>query len=269
MDEYIENLKEKYHLHEFEECISIIEDDIQTALEEKQISSQQKNCAFLLETLGKSLVTTREIIVLCSNGLPDGALSLARNLCEQFIITAFIEGNKNNKSFDNMLLKYFDDYKVRRLKDLIIQYPEHQAEFEAELDKIKEKYSISKNLKDYWWSGKNSFTDIFVEVQNNTDIPNLVLNIRDLYKEACNTLHASYLGNTTRLGRTSSAIEMGPWEKGQEKSLYVCAVSLICTMSYTYDALDINEAKTNRVNKILNELCVFYWTILKEQIENE
>ena len=270
MDEYIKYLKDKYCLYEFEECVTKIEKDIETALEEKQVSNQPSNCAFLLETLGKSLVTTREIIVLCSNGLPDGALSLARNLCEQFIITVFIEGNKNNESFDKMLSMYFDDYEVRKLKNLVIQYPEHQDEFEAELEKIKGKYSISnKTLNDYWWSGKKTFRDIFDEVCKKTDLPNLLLNVNELYKEACNTLHASYFGNTTRLGRTSSAIEMGPWENGQEKSLYVCAVSLICTVSYTYDALEINESKMNCINKKLNELGAFYMTILNKQIEKE
>ena len=43
----------------------------------------------VLFSAGKSIVTLREILTLCYHGYPDGALSLSRNLYEQFIILYF------------------------------------------------------------------------------------------------------------------------------------------------------------------------------------
>ena len=45
----------------------------------------------ILNCTGKSLLTLCELILLCKNGFPDGALGLARNLFEQFIIISVFE----------------------------------------------------------------------------------------------------------------------------------------------------------------------------------
>ena len=70
----------------------------------------------VLNCTGKSLLTLRELILLCKNGFPDGALGLARNLFEQFIIISVFEaqceGVDRDRMVDIMLIIMCKDIKI-------------------------------------------------------------------------------------------------------------------------------------------------------------
>ncbi len=70
-------------------------------------------CPFLL-TLGK--VANFSVLY---PGYPDGALSLSRNLYEQFIVLAFFEHEKSNANFGQYVEQYFLDYDIRNYKSHI------------------------------------------------------------------------------------------------------------------------------------------------------
>ena len=86
-----EMIKVKYKLCELEQILLEIETVVQDAIQRDNIKTDNDNLNFLLYTLGKSIVTIREIIILCWAGYPDGALSLSS--CCGTIIRATREVN--------------------------------------------------------------------------------------------------------------------------------------------------------------------------------
>ena len=148
-----DNLVEKYKLNDLENIISEIENTICKEIEEKDIQEAMDNINFLLYTIGKSIVTLREIIILCREGFPDGALALARNLFEQFVHVLYIEQREGSESFDSLLEKYYVNYNVQRTKALMFAAVNIDNSFEQsrlcqdELNEIRKKYGV-KNLID-------------------------------------------------------------------------------------------------------------------------
>ena len=95
----------KWRLDDFMKIIDIFEEDFADKVHHK-VSVGQNYKNILLHIVGKSMVTTKEILTLCAHGYPDGALSLGRNLYEQMIITSFFEIHKKDNDFQ----KYVDDF---------------------------------------------------------------------------------------------------------------------------------------------------------------
>ena len=149
-----EMIKAKYKLCELEKILLEIETVVQNAIQRVNVKTANDNLNFLLYTLGKSIVTTREILILCWAGYPDGALSLSRNIFEQFVHVAYIEGQEKSEELDLLLEKYNADYNYQRLKNLkweaeyISQNTENEARYQSEIDAIKHKYHV-KNSTDY------------------------------------------------------------------------------------------------------------------------
>lgn len=81
---------DKWKLEELDriiiECNNFFADMIQI----KRVPIDKKFENIVINTSGKSLLTLRETVILCSAGYPDGALNLSRNLYEQFIIMSFL-----------------------------------------------------------------------------------------------------------------------------------------------------------------------------------
>lgn len=102
-----EMIKAKYKLCELEEILQEIENVVQNAIQRENIKTANDNLNFLLHTLGKSIVTIREIIILCRAGYPDGALSLSRNIFEQFVHVAYIEGQEKSEELDLLFVADF------------------------------------------------------------------------------------------------------------------------------------------------------------------
>ena len=165
-----EMIKVKYKLCELEEIMQEIENVVQNAIQRENIKTANDNLNFLLYTLGKSIVTIREIVLLCWAGYPDGALSLSRNIFEQFVHVAYIEGHEKSEELDSLLEKYNADYNYQRLKNLkweaeyISQNTEKVIRYQNEIDAIKQKYHVKNRLKDYWWAGLNSFSNMCEKV---------------------------------------------------------------------------------------------------------
>ncbi|MFR4352634.1 MAG: DUF5677 domain-containing protein [Roseburia sp.] len=109
--------------------------------------------------MGKSFVSTREIILLCWSGFPDGALSLARNVYEQLIITLYIEKHSGQASLTDILHRYNEDYSYQRAKCLKYeaQYLSKDKDkidgYQNTIDEIKTQNNL-KSIKDYWWASE-------------------------------------------------------------------------------------------------------------------
>lgn len=109
----------KWRLEELDQHIIHFNDYIANAVTEAQMEFTYSYINIVLTTVGKSLTTLREILFLSSAGYPDGALSLSRNLYEQFIVLAFFEHEKSNANFGQYVEQYFLDYDIRNYKSHI------------------------------------------------------------------------------------------------------------------------------------------------------
>lgn len=264
-----EMIKEKYKLCELEEILQEIETVVQNAIQRKNIKTAKDNANFLLYTLGKSIVTTREIIILCWAGYPDGALSLSRNIFEQFIHVAYIEGQEKLEGLDLLLEKYNADYNYQRLKNLkweaeyVSQNTEKAARYQRKIDAIKQKYHVKNRLKDYWWAGLNSFSNMCDQVViQSGNLKVWIRNMQLIYKRACLALHSSCMGNKIRLGSNLADIDVGPWDKGQEVPLFLASSGLVFIATAVYKVL--NEDYGDVQSKI-EALVHCYWDILNEK----
>ena len=104
----------KFRIDELEECLDLIEDEISDKINHGHYKQEESYMNLVLNCTGKSLLTLRELILLCKNGFPDGALGLARNLFEQFIIISVFEAQCEGVDRDRMVEKYYADYNVQR-----------------------------------------------------------------------------------------------------------------------------------------------------------
>lgn len=256
-----------YKLPELEEILKKCEDDIYDRINELKIKEGEDEVNFLLHTIGKSFVSTREVMALCLNGFPDGALSISRNIYEQFIITYYIEARIDSEDDCDLLKKYNEDYSYQRAKALkyeamyITKNNKNEEKYRTIINEIKKRYGIH-NMKDYWWAKKDgaNFNDLCEFVANhNKDMEHLLRSMHLLYKRACLALHASSMGNMIRLGSDNSGVDMGPWEKGQENSLFLTTASLVYIIASTYAVLEIDVTE---VKESLNDLIIYYNSLL-------
>lgn len=264
-----EMIKAKYKLCELEEILQEIENVVQNAIQRENIKTANDNLNFLLYTLGKSIVTIREIIILCWAGYPDGALSLSRNIFEQFVHVAYIEGQEKSEELDLLLEKYNADYNYQRLKNLkweaeyVSSNTEKEAQYQNEINAIKQKYHVKNRLNDYWWAGLNSFSNMCDQVViQSGNLKVWIRNMQLIYKRACLALHSSCMGNKIRLGSNLADIDTGPWDKGQEVSLFLASSGLVFIVSAVYKELNENYKD---IQSKLEVLVCYYWDILKEK----
>ena len=162
IDYYKENI-EKWRLEELLTAINTFEEEFSTAVNQKGLNEENYQ-TILVNICGKTLVTSREVITLCANGYPDGALSLARNVFEQMIIVAFFEQRKDNSDFIEIVDKYFKNYTIQRNRILEdICGLQNDCKKRREYSKKIKEFKVDNNIKvltDYWWSGYASFSKL-------------------------------------------------------------------------------------------------------------
>ena len=283
-EEFQEQLKELnaqsvlakyYRLDELNQIICDCEDEIEVYIKSNNIKTVSDNTNYLLETLGKCFVSIREIIALCKNGFPDGALSIARNVYEQFIITTFVESKTTDSDFNALLERYDDDYDLQRAKALkyeaqyVLKDSVEQGKQKAIIDGIKQKHGVNGNPRDYWWAreGNGDFSSLCeYVVKHKKGEEMLIHTMRLMYKRACMALHASNIGNKLRLGSNSNAIEMGPWVTGQESSLFLSSASLRYIL---LEALPLWKIEANDIITKLEELILFYDELMRKEATND
>ena len=88
----------KWRLEELDTLIDEFDSNLAGAVKKLELKESNDYQNLVLRVAGKSIVTFREILTLSAYGYPDGALSLARNLYEQFITLYFFEGYDNPES---------------------------------------------------------------------------------------------------------------------------------------------------------------------------
>ena len=260
--EYITLAIEKWKLNDFMEIIDRFEDVLADTTHHK-IYVGNNYQTLLLHLAGKSILTSREIITLCALGYPDGALSLGRNLYEQMIIVAFFEMHKGDADFHNYVDDFFLSYEVQRnkcLRDVAKYIPDDNIDnLNNEYEELKNR-TIHKIKGDYWWSGCNSFTDLISHVmqEQTEEKAKRFLGVHYArYKRACVSLHASCMGNSSRIGHYEGfeVVDTSSSMCGQSSPLVYSAISLISIIGFVCACFQIDSEK---YIKPLNELAIYY-----------
>ena len=227
----------RWKLPELWSVVSDFEDEIAKKVHHNLINEADYP-NILFHAASKTIITMREIIILCGNGYPNGALSLARNIYEQFIICTFLYQHKDDSNFPTIVRNYHLSYDFKRNNAL-----QYEAEFctkdTVELSRLKtEKNSLVASVapyntkKDYWWAGKNSFRELVDSVIDNETDESFIVFLHQLYlfyQRACASIHAGALGNEALLGIDEELIgtDTRPQIAGHDFPLYYATNSFI------------------------------------------
>lgn len=255
----------KWKLDDLGEIVDSAESYVLDSMSNQHMKTTTDYLNILLFSFGKSVSTMREIICLSTFGFPDGALSLARNLYEQFVIVSFFELHYEDNDFQNYVDDYFIDYKIQNNRALRYEaaYFENEEELKALANAMQGAKAASHHKitnQDFWWTGKGSLANVVEELQrseSNSVIKTFLARLHFAYKRACAAIHASCLGNTLRLGVDSNfvGIDNSPKTEGHKLPLYLATCSFILILNATCKRLGLND---KYMNKELNSLAAFY-----------
>lgn len=227
-----------------------------------------KNLLFFMA--GKTIVTMKEIICLIQCGYPDGALSLARNIYEQFILAAFFEIHKKDKDFQEYVDDFWIDYEIQRNK--ILKYEAESIQMnlaektrlEQEIVKLRKTAHHQAYKSNYWWAGKHTFKDLADEVINSQrdDIYKKFVAMNHLiYKRASLTLHVSCAGNMLRLGNEAEfvGIDNRPHQDGHVVPLLLATQSFLFVIATVCEEFEIDA---HDLRERLLDLLIYYNNML-------
>ena len=102
----MDNLIKKWKLNELVHIVDELDSTICDTINKSNLKFSHNYKSLLFFMAGKSVVTMKEILCLVQCGYPEGALSLARNLYEQFVIAEFFHSHKADGNFQD----YIDDF---------------------------------------------------------------------------------------------------------------------------------------------------------------
>lgn len=260
------NYNDKWKLQYLYITIKEFNDEIGNTVNLIGINENNDYTNLILQTTQKSIITMMEIINLCSLGFPDGALSLARNLFEQFVIICFFEHNKESADFNNIIHDYYLDAKLKQDKLQVFVYENFGDNnncleiCQKNIEKCKNELANKKVKGDYWWSGYQSFSGLLDCVLSNIkddSVKNLIQELHFGYKRACISLHSSCLGNILRLGKETdlSIIDTSPTELGLGLPLWF---SISCFIMIAGVAGKTIKMSSEKYLERLNDLAFFY-----------
>lgn len=250
---------------EFDSCICDKTDELQLKL-----THDYRTILFFMA--GKTVITMKEVICLVQFGYPDGALSLARNLYEQFVVVSFFENHKQDPDFQDYIDDFFDDYEIQRNRLL-----KFEAEFVQMDAVVKQKIEQGinrirtlahhKGKGDYWWAGKNSFRDLAEEMidrQSTSDYKKFVALNHMMYMRACTSLHVSCAGNILRIGDAADfvGVDNRQRENGYELPLLLTVGSFLYVVGVVCEEFGLDGADWN---VRLNDLLIYYNTFLEDK----
>lgn len=261
---------EKWKLNELVQVVDEFENTMCDKANESKLKYSQDYKTLLFFMAGKSVVTTKEVLCLVQCGYPEGALSLARNLYEQFVIAEFFHTRKADSNFQNYIDDFFADYEIQRNK--LLAFSAEYVESDNAAKQRAEQYvheiranSHSKKKGDYWWADKKTFYDMVIDLiksQTNPAFKKFMARYHTIYKRACVSLHANCAGNILRLGDNPefSGIDNRPRENGHSVPLLLVVYSFLCVTCIVCEEFEIDY--TNWKLR-LNDLLIYYNSLLE------
>lgn len=219
---------------------------------------------------GKSVVTMKEILCLVQCGYPEGALSLARNLYEQFVIAEFFHTHKADDNFQDYIDDFFADYEIQRNKLLLFstEYVENDIAAKQQIEQYIAEIRANAHIKKkgtYWWADKGTFSDMVIDlIERQTDpaFKKFMAMYHAMYKRACVSLHASCAGNMLRLGDNSEfcGVDNRPRENGHSVPLLLGVYSFLHVTGVVCEEFGIDATKWQQR---LYDLLIYYNSLLE------
>ena len=261
---------EKWKLNELVQVVDEFDSTICDKVNKSKPKFFHDYKSLLFFMAGKSVVTMKEILCLVQCGYPEGALSLARNLYEQFVIAEFFHTHKADGNFQDYIDDFFADYEIQRNKLLAFsaEYAENNIEKKQQAEqRIAEirANAHSKKKSTYWWADKGTFSDMaidLIERQTNPDFKKFTAMHHTIYKRACVSLHASCAGNILRLGDDSEffGVDNRPRENGHSVPLLLGVYSFLGVTGIVCEEFEIDHADWKLR---LNDLLIYYNSLLE------
>lgn len=242
-----------YNLIKLKDLIEEIELQVGNRVNEGKLLGNKDDIDFLVPALFKSISYLKQIIILCENGYPDGALILARNIYEQVIICLYIENQETKDKHDKFLDRYFQDSELTRLKLLLeaskrFNQESDIVEYKKQINEHKEKYGSYH--KQFWWADVKNFKELSDFITNRNDsFHGLTNNMYLEYKMASLLIHSSSFSNRMNIG-ANHCVDTRTRCNGHENALFLAVSSIIPIVGFTYMFLDL---KGEKIIKELND----------------
>lgn len=265
----MDNIVAKWKLNELESVINEFDRKICDKVNGLKLKFSYDYKSLLFFMSGKSIITMKEILCLVQCGYPEGALSLARNLYEQFVVAEFFHAHKTDGNFQDYIDDFFADYEIQRNKLLVFstEYVENditkKQQVEQDIATIRTN-AHSKKKSTYWWADKGTFSDMAIDLikhQTDPDFKKFLAMYHVIYKRACLSLHVSCAGNILRLGDNPKfcGIDNRPRENGHSVPFLLGVYSFLYVSAVVCEefGIDFPEWKQR-----LNDLLVYYNSLL-------
>lgn len=265
MEKQLRIRAETWKVNELWGLVGVFEDKLAEAVEKQHVVIAEDYRNLLLYAAAKSTVTTRELCILCANGYPDGALSLARNIYEQFIVLAFLESKRKCSEFKDYINDYYVDADLQYCRMAKVQrttMPEIEFERIVSIENAAKSQATRNTKGQYWWTGIpsfNSLVDYISKENQDSGLNAMLVRLHAMYKLACVELHSNSLGNHFRLGidRSFAGIDTNPVDKGLELPLEFVSLTLIYIVGVVGAEFGIEYEE---IAKPLNSLAAHYHT---------
>ena len=256
---------EKWKLNELVQVIDEFDSAICDKVNESKPKFFHDYKSLLFFMAGKSVVTTKEIICLVQCGYPEGALSLARNLYEQFVIAEFFHTHKADGNFQDYIDDFFADYEIQQNKLLAFSAEYVENDIAAKQQAVRRTTEIRANAHSqkkspYWWADKGTFSDMAMDLikrQTNPDLKKFTAMHHMMYQRACVSLHASCAGNMLRLGDDPEfcGVDNRPRKNGHSIPLLLGVYSLLGVTHIVCEEFGIDSTDWKLR---LNDLLIYY-----------
>lgn len=260
----------KWKLNELVQIVDEFDSAIGDKVNESKLKFFHDYKSLLFFMAGKSVLTTKEILCLVQCGYPEGALSLARNLYEQFVIAEFFHTHKADGNFQDYIDDFFADYEIQRNKLLAFsaEYAENNIEKKQQAEQSIAEIRAnahSKKKGTYWWADKDTFSNMAIDLikrQTNPVFRKFMAMYHTIYKRACVALHANCAGNILRLDDDSEflGVDNRPRENGHSMPLLLGVYSFLSVTGIVCEEFEIDHADWKLR---LNDLLICYKSLLE------
>ena len=227
-------------------------DDFESLITNMNIKNSDLFIMTIVGIIRKSILTMREIIILCRHGLANGAFSLSRNVYEQYILLCFFLLHKDDDDFEDILEDYDLDSQVQLWKikkeECIYFFPEERKEMDKELEELKALSHHCIDLsKDCWWAGKKNITGLAKDVEAHKVLKKIDYELKVYYKASCRFLHANSYGNLFSLGEENedNVIDLSITIVGQKTPLCFSTMAMKEIISHSLELFSIDYSELN------------------------
>ncbi len=227
-------------------------DAIRQLLNKQLVVEEQTYKYAQIRIFSRMTLSMCEIFVLASNGYPNGAFSLSRQVYEGLVIMDYLRAHSHDRY---LIGRFFDSSSIsslRLLRQAKADGQQSTQKEEQQLERYSKKYPCFCDKKgrfsDYWWAGQDfSFTKLSNQTRFKSNY---------MYKYSCEITHMSFLNSFLNLGSNENDILIGQSEDGYNVPLWF---AMICFA----DAMNIfSEVIGENWNEVIDkaEKCIKYFS---------